>query len=122
VYPVRAWLVGAAGVGVGMEAPGACGGGGCGGRDVFAGDSIRSVAHCLYALRNSFRSRRTGDCADSYSRDGAGIVDKSDVEARVPVFGCCSEPCAGHRKDYISKFCGLGGVSLVFKVWGPNVV
>ena len=64
------------------------------GRVVFAGDSIRSVAHCLYALSNSFRSRRSGDCADPYCRDGAGVVDEGDVKARVPAFGLCFKPCA----------------------------
>ena len=95
MYSVKAWLVGAAGVGVGVRAQGTGGGGGCVGRVVFASDSIRTVAHCLYALCYSFRSRRSRDCADPYCRDGAGVMDKGDVKARVILaFGLCFEPCA----------------------------
>ena len=94
MYSVRAWLVEAAGVGVGVRAQGTGGGGGCEGRVVFASDSIRTVAHCLYALCNCFRSRRSRDCAEPYCRDGAGVVDKGNVQTRVPAFGFCFKPCA----------------------------
>ena len=95
MYSVKAWLVEAAGVGVGVRAQGTGGGGGCVGRVVFASDSIRTVAHCLYALRDSLRSRRSGDCADPYCRNGSGVMDEADVKARVIfAFGLCFEPCA----------------------------
>jgi hypothetical protein len=48
-------------------------------------------------------------------------MDKGDVKARVILaFGLCFEPCAWHRKDDISIFCGLG--VFVFEVGDPNVV
>ena len=93
------------------------------GRVVYACDSVRAVAHCLYALGNSFKSRLSRDCTDSYCRNGAGVVDEGDVKARLVVaFGLCFEPSARYRKEKVSEFCSLGGLFLIFEVWGPNVV
>ena len=70
------------------------------GRVVYASDSVRAVAHCLYALGNSFGSRFSRNCTDSYCRDGAGVVDEGDVKTRVVIaFGLRFEPSARYREQ-----------------------